>query len=78
MLGARAWVLPLRFSGSGWVPVFAILVLLVGLLLAYSRLIFEGLVLSGYDTQTYFYPYWKYAFDALPIERIKNCGLWIS
>ena len=70
MLGARAWVLPLRFSGSGWVPAFAILVLLVGLLLAYSRLIFEGLVLSGYDTQTYFYPYWKYAFDALRVGRM--------
>ncbi len=70
MLGARAWVLPLRFSGSSWVPAFAILVLLAGLLLTYSRLIFEGLVLSGYDTQTYFYPYWKYAFDALRVGRI--------
>lgn len=44
--------------------------LTAGLLLSYRRLIFEGLVVAGYDTQTYFYPYWAAAFDALRSGRI--------
>ena len=44
--------------------------LAAGLLLTYSRLIFEGLVVAGYDTQTYFFPYWAVAFDALRSGRI--------
>ena len=43
---------------------------LAGLLTIYSRLIFEGLVLSGYDTQTYFYPYWAYAAASLGEGRL--------
>ncbi len=48
----------------------AFALLTAGLLFTYSRLIFEGLVLAGYDTQTYFYPYWAVAFDALRSGRI--------
>ena len=44
--------------------------LTAGLLLTYRRLIFEGLVVAGYDTQTYFYPYWAAAFDALRSGRV--------
>lgn len=48
----------------------AVALLTAGLLLTYRRLIFEGLVVAGYDTQTYFYPYWAAAFDALRSGRI--------
>lgn len=51
-------------------PLLAAALLLVGLLLIYSRLIFEGLVVAGYDTQTYFFPYWAATFDALRSGRI--------
>lgn len=51
-------------------PALAAALLTVGLLVIYSRLIFEGLVVAGYDTQTYFYPYWAAAFDALRSGRI--------
>ena len=51
-------------------PLLAAALLLVGLLLIYSRLIFEGLVVAGYDTQTYFYPYWAATFDGLRSGRI--------
>ena len=44
--------------------------LTAGLLFSYRRLILEGLVVAGYDTQTYFYPYWSVAFDALRSGRI--------
>lgn len=51
-------------------PLLAAALLFVGLLLTYSRLIFEGLVVAGYDTQTYFYPYWAATFDGLRSGRI--------
>jgi hypothetical protein len=51
-------------------PLLAAALLLVGLLLTYGRLIFEGLVVAGYDTQTYFYPYWAVVFDTLRSGRI--------
>ena len=51
-------------------PLLVVALLTAGLLLSYRRLIFEGLVVAGYDTQTYFYPYWSVAFDALRSGRI--------
>ena len=39
--------------------------LTAAILAVYWRLIGEGLVLAGFDTQTYFYPYWTHAFAAL-------------
>lgn len=59
-----------RMPRSLGAPLLAAGLLLVGLVLTYSRLIFEGLVVAGYDTQTYFYPYWAAAFDALRSGRI--------
>ena len=56
-----------RSPGS---PLLAAALLLVGLLLTFSRQVFEGLVVAGYDTQTYFYPYWAAAFEALRSARI--------
>lgn len=51
-------------------PLLVVTLLTAGLLLTYRRLIFEGLVVAGYDTQTYFHPYWSVAFDALRSGRI--------
>lgn len=59
-----------RVPRSLGAPLLAAVVLTAGLLFTYSRLVFEGLVLAGYDTQTYFYPYWAVAFDALREGRI--------
>ena len=59
-----------RVPRSLGAPLLAAALLTAGVLLTYSRLIFEGLVVSGYDTQTYFYPYWAVAFDALRAGRI--------
>ncbi len=61
---------PRRFSHWLGAPLLAVALLAAGLLLSYRRLIFEGLVVAGYDTQTYFYPYWSVAFDALRSGRI--------
>ncbi len=62
--------LPQRVLHSLGAPLLAGALLSVGLLLTYSRLVFEGLVVAGYDTQTYFYPYWTVAFEALRSGRI--------
>ncbi|MCY3749604.1 MAG: YfhO family protein [Chloroflexi bacterium] len=51
-------------------PLLVVALLAAGLVLSYRRLIVEGLVMAGYDTQTYFYPYWAAAFDALRSGRI--------
>ena len=59
-----------RVSRSLGAPLLVAALLTAGLLLSYRRLIFEGLVVAGYDTQTYFYPYWAAAFDALRSGRI--------
>ena len=59
-----------RVPRSLGAPLIAAALLLAGLVLTYSRQIFEGLVVAGYDTQTYFYPYWAAAFDALRTARI--------
>ena len=59
-----------RVPRSLGAPLLVAALLTAGLLLSYRRLIFEGLVVAGYDTQTYFYPYWAAAFDALRSGRI--------
>lgn len=59
-----------RVPRSLGAPSLAAALLLAGLILTYSRQIFEGLVVAGYDTQTYFYPYWAAGFDALRAARI--------
>ena len=61
---------PRRFSHRLGAPLLVVALLTAGLLLSYRRLIFEGLVVAGYDTQTYFYPYWSVTFDALRSGRI--------
>ena len=48
----------------------AFALLLAGFLTIYSRVIFEGFVLSGYDAQTYFFPYWAYGFSSLGEGRL--------
>ncbi len=68
MTSARVRVLR-RVTPAAAAPLGALALLLAGLLLSYSRLVFEGLVMAGYDTQTYFYPYWAAAFDALGAGR---------
>ena len=70
MQGVLARGLRLRIPHSLGAPLLAAALLTAGLLLTYSRLIFEGLVVAGYDTQTYFYPYWAGVFDALRAGRI--------
>ncbi len=59
-----------RVPRSLGAPALAAALLLTGLILTYSRQIFEGLVVAGYDTQTYFYPYWAAGFEALRTARI--------
>ncbi len=59
-----------RPRGSRLHAVAAAAVVLAGLLAIYGRLIFEGLVLSGYDVQTYFYPYWAYTAASLGDGRL--------
>ena len=70
MRGVVTRELRARVPRSLGAPLLAAALLTAGLLLTYSRLIFEGLVVAGYDTQTYFYPYWAVAFDALRGGRI--------
>ncbi len=53
-----------------WASAVSILLLVLGVFLIYRRLLFEGLVLAGFDTQTYFYPYWTYTFDYLQQGRV--------
>ena len=64
----RAWA-PAATLGAHREPLFAGGLLLATLLAIYVRLIFQGLVLAGYDVQTYFYPYWAYTFEALRAGR---------
>lgn len=59
-----------RPRGSRLGVIAAVGLVVAGLLTIYSRLIFEGLVLSGYDVQTYFYPYWAYAAASLGDGRL--------
>ncbi len=59
-----------RPRGSRLHAIVAAALVLAGLLTIYGRLIFEGLVLSGYDLQTYFYPYWAYAAASLGDGRL--------
>lgn len=59
-----------RPRGSRLHTLAAVGLVLAGLLTIYGRLIFEGLVLSGYDVQTYFYPYWAYASASLADGRL--------
>ena len=59
-----------RPRGSRLHAVAAAAVVLAGLVAIYGRLIFEGLVLSGYDVQTYFYPYWAYTAASLGDGRL--------
>ena len=59
-----------RPRGSRLGVIAAVAVVLAGLLTIYGRLIFEGLVLSGYDVQTYFFPYWAYAAASLGDGRL--------
>ena len=59
-----------RPRGSRLGVIAAVGLVVAGLLTIYSRLIFEGLVLSGYDVQTYFYPYWAYAGASLGDGRL--------
>ncbi|MDE2992154.1 MAG: hypothetical protein OXU21_14010 [Chloroflexota bacterium] len=59
-----------RPRGSRLHTLAAVGLVLAGLLTIYGRLIFEGLVLSGYDVQTYFYPYWAYASASLVDARL--------
>ena len=59
-----------RPRGSRLHAVAAAAVVLAGLLAIYGRLIFEGMVLSGYDVQTYFYPYWAYTAASLGDGRL--------
>ena len=59
-----------RPRGSRLGVIAAVGLVAAGLLTIYSRLIFEGLVLSGYDVQTYFYPYWAYAAASLGDGRL--------
>ena len=59
-----------RPRGSRLGVIAAVGLALAGLLTIYGRLIFEGLVLSGYDVQTYFYPYWAYAAASLGDGRL--------
>jgi hypothetical protein len=70
MLGTRGGLMFFGSPRCSWACVSSIVLLLLGLLFIYSRLIFEGLVLAGFDTQTYFYPYWTYAFESLRAGRI--------
>ena len=72
-MSAQGGLIFFRSPRCSWPCVSSIVLLLLGLLLIYSRLIFEGLVLAGFDTQTYFYPYWTYAFDSL---RAGHVPLW--
>lgn len=51
-------------------PLLAMGLLGAVILAVYWRLLIEGLVLAGYDTQTYFFPYWTYAFNALRDGRV--------
>ncbi len=59
-----------RPRGSRLHILAAVAIVLAGLLTIYGRLIFEGLVLSGYDVQTYFFPYWAYASASLADGRL--------
>ena len=59
-----------RPRGSRLHILAAVALVVAGLLTIYGRLIFEGLVLSGYDLQTYFYPYWAYASASLGDGRL--------
>ena len=59
-----------RPRGSRLHAIVAAALVLAGLLTIYGRLIFEGLVLSGYDLQTYFYPYWAYSAASLGDGRL--------
>lgn len=70
MRGVFDGALRQRVPNSLGAPLLAAALLTAGLGLTYRRLIFEGLVVAGYDTQTYFYPYWAVAFDALRAGRI--------
>ncbi|MBM4437245.1 MAG: hypothetical protein FJ029_08435, partial [Actinobacteria bacterium] len=51
-------------------PLVGVVCLAGAIFAVYSRLIFEGLVPAGYDTQTYFFPAWSYTWSALQAERI--------
>ena len=64
----RAWA-PAATLGAHREPLVAGGLLLATLFAIYVRLIFQGLVLAGYDVQTYFYPYWAYTFEALRAGR---------
>ena len=70
MMSAPRGLIPFRSPRVSWAPVISIVLLILAVLLIYSRLIFEGLVLAGFDTQTYFYPYWTYTFDSLQQGRV--------
>ena len=69
-MSAPRGLIPFRSPRVSWAPVISIVLLILAVLLIYSRLIFEGLVLAGFDTQTYFYPYWTYTFDSLQQGRV--------
>ena len=70
MMSAPRGLIPFRSPRVSWASVISIVLLILAVLLIYSRLIFEGLVLAGFDTQTYFYPYWTYTFDSLQQGRV--------
>ncbi len=53
-----------------YAAIAAVALVLAGVLAIYGRLIFEGLVLSGYDVQTYFFPYWAYTAASLADGRL--------
>ncbi len=64
-----AWALAAAL-GAHREALFAAGLLLATLVAIYARLIFQGLVLAGYDVQTYFYPYWASTFEALRSGRV--------
>ncbi len=54
-----------RWSGRQRAAIASAALIVAAILATYSRLVFEGLVLGGYDVQTYFFPYWSYTFASI-------------